>query len=80
MLLNSRWLHAAGQTRLCKSSVLVVGAGGLGSSATLYLACAGVGRLGIVDKDVVQLDNLHRQIIHRLGFMSKQLWLRTLRC
>jgi sulfur-carrier protein adenylyltransferase/sulfurtransferase len=53
-----------GQIRLKQAGVLVVGAGGLGSSALLYLAAAGVGRLGIVDPDKVELDNLHRQVIH----------------
>lgn len=53
-----------GQERLKNSSVLCVGAGGLGSPATLYLAAAGVGRIGIVDSDVVELSNLQRQILH----------------
>jgi len=59
-----------GQERLKKAAVLVVGAGGLGSPVSLYLAAAGIGRLGIVDYDTVDLDNLHRQVIHteaRLG-------------
>jgi adenylyltransferase/sulfurtransferase len=54
----------AGQQRLKQSSVLVVGAGGLGSPAALYLAAAGVGRLGIVDDDVVDATNLQRQVLH----------------
>jgi len=54
----------AGQIRLRAASVLVVGAGGLGSSALLHLAASGVGRIGIVDPDTVQIDNLHRQILH----------------
>jgi sulfur-carrier protein adenylyltransferase/sulfurtransferase len=53
-----------GQRRLLNSKVLVVGAGGLGSPSSLYLAAAGVGTLGIVDGDKVDLSNLHRQIIH----------------
>ena len=60
----------AGQRRLLESSVLLIGAGGLGSPASLYLAAAGVGTLGIVDDDVVDESNLQRQIAHstqRLG-------------
>ncbi len=54
----------AGQVKLLKSKVLLLGAGGLGSPAALYLAAAGVGTLGIVDADVVDASNLQRQILH----------------
>ncbi len=53
-----------GQARLLSSRVLLIGAGGLGSPAALYLAAAGVGTIGIVDFDVVDLSNLQRQVIH----------------
>ena len=53
-----------GQLLLLDSSILVVGAGGLGSPALLYLAAAGVGKIGIVDHDLVSVSNLQRQIIH----------------
>lgn len=53
-----------GQKKLLESRVLMVGAGGLGSPALLYLAAAGVGKIGIVDDDVVDMSNLQRQIIH----------------
>ncbi|KAK9269565.1 hypothetical protein L1049_001341 [Liquidambar formosana] len=60
-----------GQSSLLKSSILVIGAGGLGSPALLYLAACGVGRIGIVDHDVVELNNLHRQIIHTEAYIGQ---------
>jgi adenylyltransferase/sulfurtransferase len=57
-------LGEEGQAKLAAASVLVVGTGGLGSPVLLYLAAAGVGRLGVVDGDVVELSNLQRQVIH----------------
>jgi molybdopterin-synthase adenylyltransferase len=68
-MLLSGW-GEAGQHKLKEASVLVAGAGGLGSPVSLYLAAAGVGELRIVDSDAVELSNLNRQILHderRLG-------------
>lgn len=53
-----------GQEQLRRSSVLIIGAGGLGSPAALYLAAAGVGKLGIIDREAVALSNLQRQILY----------------
>ncbi|HKF61293.1 MAG TPA: molybdopterin-synthase adenylyltransferase MoeB [Dongiaceae bacterium] len=61
----------AGQEKLLASSVLVLGAGGLGSPMLLYLAAAGVGRIGIVDDDAVELSNLQRQIIHGTASLGR---------
>jgi adenylyltransferase/sulfurtransferase len=62
---------AAGQALLRSSSVLLVGAGGLGSPAAVYLAAAGVGKLGLIDSDTVDVSNLHRQILHDTPSIGK---------
>ena len=61
----------SGQKKLKAASVLLIGAGGLGSPAALYLAAAGIGRLGLVDYDVVDSTNLQRQIIHGTASVGK---------
>jgi adenylyltransferase/sulfurtransferase len=60
-----------GQKRICSASVLCIGAGGLGAPLALYLAAAGIGRLGILDFDVVERSNLQRQIIHGEEWLGK---------
>src|SRR2546426_3905684 len=60
-----------GQKKLAAARVLVIGAGGLGSPASLYLAAAGVGTIGLVDGDVVDLSNLQRQILHTTANVGK---------
>ena len=60
-----------GQKRLKSSAALVVGAGGLGSPVALYLAAAGVGRIGLVDYDVVDSSNLQRQVVHGTGTVGR---------
>ena len=69
-------VDVAGQQKLLDSKVLMLGAGGLGSPAALYLAAAGVGTIGIIDMDVVDASNLQRQILHnldRIGDRSRRL-------
>lgn len=61
-----------GQKKLLASKVLIIGAGGLGAPAALYLAAAGVGTIGIVDADVVDLSNLQRQVIHTTKDLGKE--------
>ena len=60
-----------GQKKLLNASVLIIGAGGLGATAALYLAAAGVGTIGIVDADEVDLSNLQRQVIHTTNDVGK---------
>ncbi len=72
---------AEGQAKLLGSKVLLIGAGGLGAPAALYLAAAGVGTLGIIDFDVVDLSNLQRQVIHandRIGEKKTELAKKTI--
>jgi molybdopterin-synthase adenylyltransferase len=60
-------IGGVGQSRLIAAKVLVLGAGGLGAPLLQYLAAAGIGTLGVVDDDTVDLSNLQRQVIHRTG-------------
>ena len=69
ILLNE--VGGEGQARLLDAKVLVIGAGGLGSPVLLYLAAAGVGTLGVVDDDVVDLSNLQRQVIHSTASIGR---------
>jgi adenylyltransferase/sulfurtransferase len=64
-------IGVVGQKKLLKSSVLIVGAGGLGSPIAIYLAALGVGKIGIVDKDNVEISNLSRQIIFTTNDIKK---------
>lgn len=70
--LNLPEVGEVGQQKLLDAKVLLLGAGGLGSPAALYLAAAGVGTLGIVDMDVVDASNLQRQIIHKLDRVGRR--------
>ena len=60
-----------GQKKLLESKVLIIGTGGLGAPAAMYLAAAGIGNIGLVDFDVVDLSNLQRQIIHLTKDVNK---------
>jgi len=62
---------AKGQKKIMEAKVLIIGAGGLGAPAALYLAAAGVGTIGIVDADEVDLSNLQRQVIHTTPDVGK---------
>lgn len=66
-----REVGGPGQQKLKAASVLMVGAGGLGAPATLYLAAAGVGRVGVVDPDTVALSNLQRQVLYAAGDVGR---------
>ncbi len=57
-------ITVAGQEKLLRAKVLVVGAGGLGSPVLFYLAAAGIGNIGVIDDDIVEISNLQRQVIH----------------
>ena len=64
-------IGVVGQKKLLKSKVLIVGAGGLGSPIAIYLAALGIGKIGIIDKDNVEISNLSRQIIFSTNDLKK---------
>src|SRR5438132_9990850 len=70
--INLAQVGEEGQRRLKEARVLCIGAGGLGSPAALYLAAAGIGTLGIVDQDTVDLSNLHRQVLHGTNDVGRE--------
>ena len=61
-----------GQKKLLKSRVLIVGAGGLGSPVAIYLAAIGIGKIGIIDNDRIEISNLHRQILFNSSDIKKK--------
>ena len=65
-------IDLAGQRRLLDAKILIIGLGGLGSPAAMYLAAAGIGMLTLVDHDLVDIGNLQRQIAHRTGDIGRQ--------
>ena len=65
-------IGALGQKKLAKSSVLIIGAGGLGSPASIYLTAMGIGKIGIIDNDIIETSNLSRQIIFSTGDIKKK--------
>ena len=67
-------LDIEGQEKLGQASVLIIGLGGLGSPAAIYLAASGIGEVTLVDDDVVDLSNLQRQIAHSLSTSSTKSW------
>jgi adenylyltransferase/sulfurtransferase len=69
--LNIPDIGISGQLRLKGASVLIIGCGGLGSASAMYLTAAGVGHLGLVDSDAVELSNLQRQIIHGMATLGE---------
>ena len=66
-----REVGGEGQAKLLDSKVLVIGAGGLGSPVLLYLAAAGIGTIGVIDDDAVDLSNLQRQVVHATESIGK---------
>ena len=64
-------IGTAGQKKLLNSSVLIVGAGGLGSPVAIYLAALGIGKIGIIDKDKIEMSNLSRQVIFTTHDLKK---------
>ena len=70
--INLSQVGEAGQRRLKQARVLCIGAGGLGSPSALYLAAAGVGTIGIVDQDTIDMSNLHRQVLHGASDVGRE--------